>query len=302
MELRQLTDAALAEIPDGEALRPVVEKELLHYDILRALDQAGLLDHLTFQGGTALRLCYGSARYSEDLDFVGGPDFTADDLAALAGVVETFIGKRYGLEVRVKEPPSRKTTTGTEGVTVNRWQMALVTAPARPDIPKQRIRIEVANVPAYSRELRALQRNYTTLPDGYEDILVPVESMAEIMADKLESLVVSEQRIRYRDLWDLPWLHQQGVSPAVDWVRAKTADYGVSEYEAKLERRLADLASLVHGGDLREQMTRFLPPAVVGRTLDQSGFLDYLERTNRELLTTLQRGLSGEAEGPEFRM
>lgn len=300
MELRQLADAALAETPDGEALRPVIEKELLHYDILRALDQAGLLDLLTFQGGTALRLCYGSARYSEDLDFVGGTDFAADDLAALAEVIETFIGKHYGLEVRVKQP--REQPPAMDGVTVNRWQVAIVTAPSRPDIPKQRIRIEIANVPAYSAELRALRRNYTVLPDGYEDILVPVESMTEIMADKLLALPASEQPIRYRDLWDLPWLHQQGVSPSVPWLQAKIAEYGVDNYIPKLERKLDDLSSLVQAPPFREQMTRFLPPSVLARTLERPGFLDYLERTNRQLLTTVHRGLTGEAQGPEFRM
>ncbi|MGE3920422.1 MAG: hypothetical protein AB7F64_05690 [Gammaproteobacteria bacterium] len=37
-------------------MMPVIKKELLHYDILFALDQAHLLDNLTFQGGTGLRL------------------------------------------------------------------------------------------------------------------------------------------------------------------------------------------------------------------------------------------------------
>ena len=55
-------------------MRPVIEKELLHYDILFALDKESLLDTLTFQGGTALRLCYGSPRFSEDLGFAGGAD------------------------------------------------------------------------------------------------------------------------------------------------------------------------------------------------------------------------------------
>ena len=36
--------------------RPVIEKELLHYDILFALDQAGMLDNVVFQGGTSLRM------------------------------------------------------------------------------------------------------------------------------------------------------------------------------------------------------------------------------------------------------
>lgn len=45
-------------------MRPVIEKELLHYDILFSLDKEGLLDILTFQGGTSLRLCYGAPRFS----------------------------------------------------------------------------------------------------------------------------------------------------------------------------------------------------------------------------------------------
>jgi len=36
-------------------MRPVIEKELLHYDLLFVLDRQGLLDKLTFQGGTSLR-------------------------------------------------------------------------------------------------------------------------------------------------------------------------------------------------------------------------------------------------------
>ena len=33
-------------------MRSVIEKELLHYDILFALEKGGLLNKLTFQGGT----------------------------------------------------------------------------------------------------------------------------------------------------------------------------------------------------------------------------------------------------------
>ena len=51
MKLDALVDAAISEAPDLAPLRPVVEKELLHYEILRALDQAGLLDQLTTRSG-----------------------------------------------------------------------------------------------------------------------------------------------------------------------------------------------------------------------------------------------------------
>jgi predicted nucleotidyltransferase component of viral defense system len=60
----QLVDEALRTRPDLAILRPVVEKELLHHDILRELGEAGLLAGLTFIGGTCLRACYGSERSS----------------------------------------------------------------------------------------------------------------------------------------------------------------------------------------------------------------------------------------------
>jgi len=55
-------------------MRPVIEKELLHYDILFCLEEQGLLDILVFQGGTSLCLCRGGSRFSEALDFAGRKD------------------------------------------------------------------------------------------------------------------------------------------------------------------------------------------------------------------------------------
>lgn len=77
----QLVIEALRSRADLTTLRPVVEKELLHHDILREMSEAGLLTGLTFIGGTCLRACYGSQRLSEDLDFTGGADFKKQDLA-----------------------------------------------------------------------------------------------------------------------------------------------------------------------------------------------------------------------------
>jgi predicted nucleotidyltransferase component of viral defense system len=69
------------QVENVSHMRSVIEKELLHYDILFALEKGGLLDKLTFQGGTSLRLCYGGNRFSEDLDFAGGKDFSSAMLA-----------------------------------------------------------------------------------------------------------------------------------------------------------------------------------------------------------------------------
>lgn len=51
-------------------LKDTILKEVLHADILMALQKSDLGKSLVFQGGTALRMCYGNQRYSENLDFV----------------------------------------------------------------------------------------------------------------------------------------------------------------------------------------------------------------------------------------
>ncbi len=99
-----LVDESLRARADLASLRPVVEKELLHHDILREMSEAGLLAGLTFIGGTCLRACYGSSRLSEDLDFTGGSNFRRSDLAERTTILTDRLKSRYGLPVRVSEP------------------------------------------------------------------------------------------------------------------------------------------------------------------------------------------------------
>ena len=61
-------------------LRPVIEKELIHYDIFYVLQRKALMfPGMAFVGGTCLWLCYGSNRYSEDIDFHAGVNFQPKD-------------------------------------------------------------------------------------------------------------------------------------------------------------------------------------------------------------------------------
>ena len=141
----------------------LIEKELLHYDILFALEKSGLLDKLTFQGGTSLRLCYGEISFKRNhLDFAGGKDFSSAMLADMKCSVEKDLANDTGLNT-VKEP---KDLTAEDPkyseLSIDKWQIAaiLVTSPERKDLPKQKIKVEVANIPAYTREPQPLQINY----------------------------------------------------------------------------------------------------------------------------------------------
>lgn len=143
-----LVDIAIQQ-PGRTAMRPVVEKEILHYDIFHALDRAGLLRNLVFQGGTSLRLCRGSNRFSEDLDFAGGRDFTSQKMQAIKACIEKHLGARYGLAVEVKEPKEMAALPDYENVRVDKWQVSVETSPERRDMPRQRVKLEIANIPAY---------------------------------------------------------------------------------------------------------------------------------------------------------
>jgi predicted nucleotidyltransferase component of viral defense system len=282
-----LVDRAL-QAGDVIHMRPVVEKELLHYDILFCLDRAGLLDDLVFQGGTSLRLCYGGSRFSEDLDFAGGAGFSAVNLAKMKDCIEGYIGARYGLDVRVKEPALLKEDPRYADLKISKWQITITTAPERKDVPRQRIKIVVANIPAYTKEPLPLIKNYDFLPDGYEDMLILTETMDEILADKLVSLSASRRYIRYRDLWDLPWLMQQGAKLNAGLVRQKVGDYKIVGFAELLQARINSLSDIVNGKEFAEEMRRFLPGDVFSRTLATSKFKVYLTST----LTRLHKELA----------
>ncbi|GAA4649894.1 nucleotidyl transferase AbiEii/AbiGii toxin family protein [Kistimonas scapharcae] len=283
-------------------MRPVVEKELLHYDILYCLDQAGLLDHLVFQGGTSLRLCHGGNRFSEDLDFAGGVDFSSASLANMKACIEDYIGARYGLQVSVKEPASLKKDPVYAEMKIDKWQISVVTAPDRKDIPRQKIKIEVANVPAYTREALPLRVNYRFLPDGYGDTLVFTETLNEVMADKLISLPATQNYIRYRDIWDLPWLQQQGAKVNAELVKKKIVDYKLDDFDERLVLLIQNIPAMVTDGALKKEMRRFLPNDVYERTLGKEKFESFLVGSLQTLFEGLKKEFYGGDASPDFIM
>lgn len=265
-------------------MRPVVEKELLHYDILFTLDNDGLLDNLTFQGGTSLRLCYGSSRFSEDLDFVGGKNLDTDSLLKMKTALENYLGKRYGLEVTIKEPKETAKDPEYQDIKINTWQISITTAPGRKDIPRQKIKIEIGNIPAYSRKPRAILLNYDFLPDGYSDTLIMTETLDEIMADKLISLANCQRYVRHRDIWDLRWLKQKGAKIIPEFIQAKINDYNIIDYANKLDEKIDSIDSIIQSKTFYLEMSRFIPMNIQKKTLLKENFKNFLADEVKTLL------------------
>lgn len=123
IDLEELAGNIASKV-DGARLTPVIEKEIVHYEIIRSLGRNDLLRDITFQGGTSLRLCYGSLRYSEDLDFVAGDKFDSLPLDDFSKTLRSDLLKSYDTEVSVREP---KVVNDFDGVGMRRWTVSVNT-------------------------------------------------------------------------------------------------------------------------------------------------------------------------------
>jgi len=148
----------------------------------------------------------------------------------------------------------------------------------------------------------ALTRNYEVLPDGYADTLVMCETLDEILSDKLISLAATTKYVRYRDLWDLPWLLQQNATYDIELIRKKIQDYRIPDYDKLLAKRLESVDRIIGDGRFYGEMQRFLSQQVFDRTLGRAEFMGYLSDRLKMLLSGLQRALQGNGAGDVFRM
>jgi predicted nucleotidyltransferase component of viral defense system len=260
---------------------PVVEKELLHYEILNALDRSGYLERIVFQGGTCLRLCYGSVRYSEDLDFTTGEKFSRADISDMKDTIAYSISNRYDVDVEITIDDAPESDVNKRTIPIAKWQITVATDSSRKDLPRQRIKLEIARVPSYTKVVRAMNVNYQGLPPSYGDILISCETLAEIVADKLVSFALSSY-IRWRDIWDLRWIARRPLftlndREIKDLYRNKMRDYkATSDPSSTAEEMAKKLPTLVDDKRFIDQMRRFLPSDVIADTIDKGIFRQHI--------------------------
>ena len=274
----QLVSEVLRSGADLASLRPVVEKELLHHDILREMSEAGLLAKLTFIGGTCLRTCYGSSRLSEDLDFTGGIDFHRNDLGELARVLTQRLQIRYGLPVSVSEPVKA-------GGKVSTWKLTIETRRGQKHLPAQRIHLDICAIPSHDARPMML-RNFYGIDLGTSGLILQAQSREEILADKIIALAFRENRLKNRDLWDIAWFAQQNIELPTELIPLKIRDHQRKEAEfiASLQERIAALkAQPEMRRNFMEEMRRFLPAAMVRDTIEKEPYWSYLTQAVDEL-------------------
>ncbi len=265
-----LVTEALKNNPQWSPLRMVIEKELLHHDILKILSANDLLKNLVFIGGTCLRHCYGGVRLSEDLDFTGGADFSRSDLSAMGQILTTNLEEKYGLKVVVSEPVKDKKNVDT-------WKIKIETRPESKHVPAQRIHIDICAIPSYEKRPMMLLNPYG-IDMGTSGLIIQVESREEIYTDKIIAFALRANRIKYRDLWDIVWLHGQGIKPRLALINDKLKDRHKTRHDflELFSERKKLLKEPAVATAFQAEMRRFLSVEQVDQMLKQENFWDFM--------------------------
>ncbi|MDX9802179.1 MAG: nucleotidyl transferase AbiEii/AbiGii toxin family protein [Spirochaetia bacterium] len=274
-----LVEEAIKSSEQLAGLRTVVEKEILHHDILREMGRAGYLSNLTFIGGTCLRNCYGSVRLSEDLDFTGGSGFRKIELLSLGDSIIKCFSDKYGLKASVSAPLKEKGNVDT-------WKIRIITKPERPDLPAQKINIDICALPSHDRKPSMLINHYN-IDMGTSGLILFAESREEILADKITALALRPNRIMNRDLWDISWLNRQNIHFSKDLLNEKLKERKIDlpDFRNLLSVRFREIEKGYN--DFVFEMRRFLPSSVVSETVNHEYFWTYL----LDLINDIQKKL-----------
>lgn len=255
LNLQDWADAIVAAVPALADARRAVESELLALAAMQVLQGRSLLpEGAVFVGGTALRLCYGSPRSSEGLDFHIAPGVPRGEMDAPA--LAEGVRELVGADVHVTLPTSRASSTYARlSAALPGWT---------PDVPRIRTKIDLG----VGRQLDARDTlvrlsmaggQVPGLGDMADPFTFPVSSPDEIFVDKHLALVDRARHIKHRDLFDLMWLHHRGVVFDAEMLRAKlTSDARRTFVDALLARAEAGKRALLEG-QYQAEMRRFLP-------------------------------------------
>lgn len=185
-------DQILAQYPEN--LRPFKEsilKEYLQYKILNSIFNSEYANKLAFLGGTALRIVYGSTRFSEDLDFDNFA-LSKHEFINLSKIIQRDLTLE-GLEVEIK----------------------IVTGNA------YRIKIRIPNLlfdSGLAIQVDTVPQNFKYIPDkpllNKFDVFTQINVVPKnlLLAQKIFA-AVNRKRTMGRDFFDIVFLYGIGAKP-----------------------------------------------------------------------------------------
>lgn len=213
-------------------------REYLQTKFLARLYAQSPAKHLSFIGGTSLRLLHGIDRFSEDLDFDNLGLDRNDLTRLLTAITDGF--KRENIDVELADHNLRFPRLLFDlQITTN---------------SKEKLMIKVD----YSTQWHG-QTPTTVLLSKYGFIeQIIANPLSQIMVQKLAAYV-TRARTQPRDMYDLVWLHSRGVRPDQEFMQANQMTHLIKQAQAKFATEGADEAIirrlrpfLFDGGEIRK--------------------------------------------------
>lgn len=173
--------------------RERIAREYYELLVLNEISEKSWSKNLIFKGGTALRLAYGSPRFSDDLDFSYNKTIRADEIFTFA----REISKKYNLKIRE---------------TVEKRETILAEFSIRHmEIPQAfRLKLEVSK-----RSSKTLQYEVRLLrsPVTPFEVLFNVQTLESILSEKLNAI---QDRNEPRDIFDVWYICKKLDRPLPD--------------------------------------------------------------------------------------
>jgi len=194
-------------------------KEILQEIALYGLWRAGFFDIAAFQGGTSLRILYGMARFSEDLDFIlqkPDPDFSWP--VYLRGMAECFtefgikseIVDKSRMDQRIKKALVKDNSIGN--------QLNLSFFRGDPE-KKQKIKLEIDVDPPVKSDFG---HSYLDFPLDFE---VCHQDLSSNFSLKIHALLCRPY-LKGRDWYDFNWYIKKNIQPNLPHLQSALFQWG----------------------------------------------------------------------------
>lgn len=124
---------------------------------------------------------------------------------------------------------------------------------------------------------------------GTSGLIIQAQSREEIYADKLLAFALRPKRLKYRDLWDIMWLHQQGVKPRLELIPKKLDDRSLQQefFRDFFKQRFDSLSQTKHEFEFKKEMLRFLPSEQIKNSVEQKGFWPFIVSLMKDFTTQI---------------
>jgi len=271
--------------------------EIAQLILLHQLYQQKDSRHLIFQGGTALRWCYGGSRFSEDLDFVTSlaPEAVTSLLCLVMKGTQNLMIAHFGMgALTLRDKSSR-------GGTVKCF------ADFRPEGTREKISVKLefeglapGKTPEAQNIILSSLGSVAYLASSGEfrvpraNTVIVAETTEEILSDKVRALL-ERRYLKGRDFFDLWYLYAVRKTLVIAEIIERKWKYYRADFVARRSFQYFIEPSKEEKALMREaieqDLSRFLPPEVLD-VHRKTNYTDFLEAARSLFSEIKAKGVS----------